>query len=101
MPDSSSGYGERVLFGILVTFCLGVLNFAAHKAVLESGHPMLSQIPWLFQPLGGRLSLIVEFVMLLGALIMVASGSWGWALLYLLYSAVNGTAAWLIFSGRV
>ncbi|MBH0111362.1 hypothetical protein I5E68_00165 [Novosphingobium sp. YJ-S2-02] len=89
------------MIGLLVIFCLGVLNFAAHKAVLESGHPMLGQVPWLFQPLGGRLSLIVEFVMLLGAMIMVVSGSFGWAMLYLVYSLMNGLAAWLIFSGRV
>lgn len=83
---------------LLVVFCLGVFNFAVHKAVLESGRPMLAQVPWLFQPLGGRLSLVVEFVMLLGAMIMVAAGSvW----VYLLYSALNGLAAWLMASGRV
>lgn len=84
-----------------VVFCLGVLNFAAHKAVLESGHPMLSQVPWLFRPLGGRLSLVAEFAMLLGALVMAAAGSAGWTLLYLLYTGLNGVAAWLIASGRM
>lgn len=82
--------------GLVIVFFLGVLNFAAHKAVLESRHPMLAQVPWMFKPLGGRLSLMVEYVMLLGAMVMVASGSTGWALLYLLYSALNGLAAWLI-----
>ncbi|WP_067732193.1 hypothetical protein [Novosphingobium naphthalenivorans] len=86
---------------LLVVFCLGVFNFAAHKAVLESGHPMLAQVPWLFQPLGGRLSLVVEFVMLLGAMIMAASGSMGWTWIYLLYSVLNGLSAWLMTSGRV
>ncbi|MCJ2187498.1 hypothetical protein [Novosphingobium beihaiensis] len=86
---------------LLVVFCLGVFNFAAHKAMLESGHPMLAQVPWLFQPLGGRLSLIVEFVMLLGAMIMAAAGSAGWTWVYLLYSTLNGLAAWLMASGRV
>ena len=86
--------------GLVVIFCLGVLNFAAHKAVLESGHSLLGQMPWAIQPLGGRLSLLVEFAMLLGAMIMVAAGSTGWAWLYALYSIVNGLAAWLIFSGR-
>ncbi|MCJ2182232.1 hypothetical protein MTR62_05895 [Novosphingobium sp. 1949] len=86
--------------GLIVVFCLGVANFAAHKAVLESGHPMLAQVPWLLKPLGGRISLIVEFAMLLGSMIMVASGSEGWALLYLLYSSANTLAAWMIFSDR-
>lgn len=89
------------MLGVFVVFCLGVLNFAAHKAVIESGHPILSQVPWFFRPLGGRLSLIVEFAMLLGAMVMAASGSAGWAWLYALYTLLNGVSAWLIFSGRV
>ncbi|GGC04126.1 hypothetical protein GCM10011494_23230 [Novosphingobium endophyticum] len=89
------------MLGIIVVFCLGVVNFAAHKAVLESGHPILAQVPWFFRPLGGRLSLVVEFAMLLGALVMAASGSAGWAWLYALYTGLNGISAWLIFSGKV
>ncbi len=86
---------------LTIVFFLGVFNFAAHKAVLESGHPMLAHVPWFFQPLGGRLSLIVEFVMLLGAMVMVAAGSLGWAWTYLVYTALNGLSAWLIHTGRV
>ncbi|KHK89625.1 hypothetical protein [Novosphingobium malaysiense] len=89
------------MLAVVVVFCLGVVNFAAHKAVLESGHPMLAQVPWLFQPLGGRLSLLVEFVMLLGAMIMAAAGSIGWTWVYALYTVLNGFSAWLIASGRV
>ena len=29
-----------VTIAVLVVFCLGVTNFAAQKAILESGHPM-------------------------------------------------------------
>lgn len=86
---------------LIIVFCLGVLNFTAHRAVLDSNHPMLMQVPWFFQALGGRLSLVVEFVMLLGALVMVAAGSTGWALVYVLYSGLNTLSAWLIFTGRV
>ncbi len=86
---------------IVIVFILGVLNFAAHKAVLESAHPMLRHVPWLFKPLGGRISLLVEFAMLLGAMVMVAAGSLGWAWLYALYSAMNGLSAWLIVSRRM
>jgi hypothetical protein len=86
---------------ILLIFLLGVANFAMHKAVLESGHPLLGQVPWFVHMLGGRASLIVEFVMLLGAMLMVASGSMGWAIGYLGYSAINVGAAWLILSGRI
>ena len=86
---------------IIVLFILGVVNFAMHKAVLESGHPLLGQVPWFFHLLGGRFSLIVEFLMLLAAMLMVAAGSIGWAWIYVAYSVLNGISAWLILSGRV
>ncbi len=85
----------------ILTFLLGVGNFALHRAVLESGHPMLAQVPWLFRALGGRVSLAIEFAMLLSALLMVAAGSTGWGWFYLGYSGINAMSAWLILSGRI
>jgi hypothetical protein len=85
---------------IVIVFFLGIANFAAHRAVLESGHPLVDAMPRAFQLLGGRMSFIVEFAMLLGAMWMVSAGSTGWALAYIGYSAMNGLAAWLILSGR-
>ncbi|MBB4857833.1 hypothetical protein HNO88_001147 [Novosphingobium chloroacetimidivorans] len=85
---------------IVIVFLLGIANFAAHRAVLESGHPLVDLVPRPFQLLGGRMSLIVEFALLLGALWMVSVGSTGWATAYLGYSAMNGLAAWLILSGK-
>ena len=86
---------------ILLLFLLGVANFAMHKAVLESGHPLLGQMPWFFHLLGGRFSLLVEFLMLLGSMLMAAQGSAGWAWGYAIYSGLNAISAWLILSGRV
>lgn len=86
---------------ILVLFLLGIGNFAMHKAVLESGHPLLGQVPWFFHLLGGKFSLIVEFIMLLGAMLMVSQGSAAWAWGYAAYSGVNGLSMWLILSGRI
>ncbi len=86
---------------ILLLFLLGIGNFAMHKAVLESGHPLLGEVPWFFHLLGGRFSLIVEFFILLGSMLMAAEGSAGWAWGYAAYSAVNGVSVWLILSGRV
>ena len=86
---------------ILILFLLGVGNFAMHKAVRESGHPLLGQMPWYFHLLGGRLSLLIEFFMLLGAMLMAAEGSTGWAWGYATYSGLNGISAWLILSRRV
>ena len=85
---------------IIFVFLFGIANFALHKAVLESGHPLLGQMPW-FRVLGGRLGFGFEFFMLAGAMLMVASGSSGWAWAYGVYSAVNGLSGWLILSGRV
>jgi hypothetical protein len=86
---------------IFLLFLLGVANFAMHKAVLESGHPLLGQMPWYFHLLSGRFSLAVEFIVLLGAMAMVATGSIGWAWGYAVYSLLTGISAWLILTGRV
>lgn len=85
---------------ILTIFLFGIANFALHKAVLESDHPILGQMPW-FHIFGGRFGLLIEFLMLLGAMLLVADGAVGWALAYTLYSAVNGLSAWLILSRRL
>lgn len=87
--------------GVILIFLLGIANFAVHKAVLDSRHPLLGQVPMFFHLLGGRFSLVVEFLMLLGALLMVSQGSGGWLWLYLGYSGVNAVSAWLILTGRV
>ena len=86
---------------LLFVFLLGIANFALHRAVLESGHPILFQIGWLYRSLGGRLSLIVEFVLLVGTMLLVASGGTTWAWGYLVYSLLNGLSSWLILSNRV
>ena len=86
---------------LVLTFLLGIANFAVHKAVLESRHPLLGQVPWVYHMLGGRFSLVVEFLMLLGSLLMVASGSTGWGWFYAGYSVINALAAWLILSRRI
>ena len=87
--------------GILLTFLLGIGNFTLHKAVMESGHPLLGKLPWFYHALGGRFSLGVEFLMLLAALLLVAEGFAGAAVAYLVYSLLNSVSAWLILTGRV
>lgn len=89
------------MFAVAIIFVLGVANFALHKAVLESGHALLGQVPGFVHMLGGRLSLITEFLVLLAAMMLAANGwpSLLWA--YLVYTGLNAFAAWLILSGRV
>lgn len=86
---------------IAVIFLLGIANFALHKAVLESGHPLLGRMPWYVHLLGGRLTLATEFLVLLAAMLLTATGWAGVAWLYLGYTALNALSAWLIFSGKV
>ena len=75
---------------VIITFLLGIGNFAVHKAVLDSRHPIIAHMPRFLRLLGGKASLGVEFVLLAG---------WGWA--YFGYSVLNGLAGWLILSRRL
>ena len=86
---------------VFLIFILGVANFAMHKAVLESGHPLVGQVPRVVRLLGGRVTLVAEFVLLLGAMLLVASGLAGWGWAYLGYTLLNASAAWLILTGKV
>lgn len=88
-------------FGILIVFCLGIGNFALHRAVLESGHPLIGQIPRQVGWLGRRLTLVAEFAVLLVAMLLTANGWAALAWAYAAYSALNALAAWLILTGRV
>ncbi len=85
---------------LIITFLLGIGNFALHKAVLESGSPLLEQIPAGMRALGGRTSLTLEFLLLLGAMLLVGNGQPGWGWAYFIYSLVNGGSAWWILSHR-
>jgi hypothetical protein len=87
--------------GLIFAFVCGVLNFAMHKAVVESRHPLLLQMPWFFGTLGGKMGMVIEFVLLVGSMLMIAAGSSGWLIGYAIYSLVNGLAAWLILSHRI
>ncbi len=85
---------------LALVLLLGVANFALHRAVLESAHPLLGQTPW-FRMLGGKFSLTLEFIMLLGAALLAGEGAMLWVWLYLGYTLANAGSAWLILSGRV
>lgn len=86
---------------ILMIFCLGIVNFALHKAVLESKHPLLDEVSGFVGMYGGKLSLVAEFLMLLAAMLIAANGWPALAWVYLIYSAFNGLAAWLILTRQI
>lgn len=86
---------------ILVIFLFGIGNFALHRAVFESGHPLIEQMPWFYHAMNRRLALGVEFLMLVAALLLAAQGAAWAALAYAGYSALGALAGWLILSRRV
>lgn len=86
---------------LFVVFLFGIANFAMHKAVLESGHPLLAQMPSIFRSPGGRTSLVIEYLLLVGTMLLVANGSDDWVWGYGAYTVVNAFSAWLILSRRV
>ncbi|QKG70882.1 hypothetical protein [Erythrobacter mangrovi] len=86
---------------LALLFICGVLNFALGKAMLESGNPILDSLPPALRRGGGRVSLMLEFLILLAAMFLAASGWKAAAWLYGAYTAVNGTFCWLLIKGRI
>ena len=86
---------------LIVIFLLGIGNFAMHKAVLESGHPMIERIGWRRPRSTVPVSLVLEFAILLATLLFVAKGWPVLALVYAIYSALNAFSAWAILTGRL
>jgi hypothetical protein len=86
---------------IFAIFLMGIGNFALQKAVLKSGHPMLDRLPPSLAGAGGRGLQLLEFVVLLAALLLAANGYPGIAIVYAIYTLANGLAGWLVLTGRV
>ncbi len=86
---------------LLLLFVLGIGNFAVHKAVLESGHPMLDALPSFYRSGGGRFSLWFEFFVLLAAMLLAGNGYPGMAVAYGIYSLFNFGTAWLVLTHRL
>ena len=87
--------------GIILAFLLGIANFAAQRAVLDSGHPMLTHLPPSAMRAGKYASLTFEFVLLVTAMLAARSGLAIWLWVYLGYSLCNGFAAWMIANRRI
>lgn len=90
-----------MILALVIIFLLGIFNFAMHRAVLESGHPLVGQMPDFVQSLGGRLTLVAEFLVLLAAMLLAANGWAGLVWAYAAYSALNAVSAWMILKGKI
>lgn len=87
---------------LFILFICGVINFACHKATMDSDHPVMEQTRKSMQKFaGGRGSYILEFVILLSAMGFAEMGSAIAVPAYGIYTAINGLAAYLILSGKM
>ena len=86
---------------VLAIFLCGVANFAMHRAMMESDHPLMAEVRGSFgRFLGRHGSYIIEFVMLAGAMIFANIGIFSAALFYGVYTVANGCGAWFLFTNR-
>jgi hypothetical protein len=82
---------------LIAIFLAGIGNFAMHRWLLESGHPLVeAAIAPIRRTLGGNATYALEFLLLLGAMLLSVQ-NWFIALcLYGVYTALNAaTIAWL------
>jgi len=86
---------------LIITFLLGMGNFACHRAVIASGHRMLSEMPPRTLLIAQRASLALEFCLLCGALYAASEGAVHWVWLYGGYFLINLGAAWSIVTRRI
>jgi len=82
-----------------ILFILGIANFALHRAMLDSDHPLLASLPPALRANGGRLSLAFEFLILLLAMLLAANGWPSAAWVYGLYTLINAGTAWVLLGG--
>jgi len=90
-----------VILSLVIMFALGISNFALHRAVFESGHPLVKQVPGFVEVIGGRLTLMAEFLVLLVVMLLAANGWAGLVWAYAAYTVLNALSAWLVLSGRI
>lgn len=82
---------------LIAIFLAGTGNFAMHRWLLESGHPLVdAAIAPIRRALGRHATYVLEFLLLLGAMLLSVQ-NWFVALcLYGVYTALNAaTIAWL------
>ena len=86
---------------LIACFFLGIINFAMHKAVVESGHPFVEDTKRYFgRYFGSNGSYAVEFVILTGSMLIAFGGS-GWIVAgYTLYTSFNALSAWALLTGK-
>lgn len=101
-PIAIAGHiGHSLDMALIIAFLLGVGNFACHRAVIASGHRLLSDMPPSVLKAAQRASLALEFILLCGALYAATRGAVHWVWLYAGYFLINLGAAWSIVTRRL
>ncbi|MEO9601460.1 hypothetical protein [Parasphingorhabdus sp.] len=87
---------------IFIVFICGIANFAMHKAMLESDHPIMAEARGGFRKvLGPYGSYILEFFMLVATMIFANMNMLTAVIFYFVYTLANCAAAWvLLFNKR-
>jgi hypothetical protein len=86
---------------IFIIFLCGVANFAMHKAMLESNHPIIAEARGSFRKiLGPYGSYMLEFFMLFAAMIFANMGMLTAVIFYFIYTLANCAAAWVLFFNK-
>lgn len=82
---------------MLFILLFGVGNFAMHRWMLESGHPLVEAATGpIRRTFGAHATYILEFILLLGALALADRWWFAAVMLYGAYTAMNAaTIAWL------
>ena len=86
---------------IFIVFICGIANFAMHKAMMESNHPMIAEARGSFTKfLGPHGSYILEFIMLALTMIFADMGILTALIFYGLYTLAKFAAAYFIYRDR-
>ena len=85
-----------------LVFLSGIVNFAAQKAVIESGHPFIESVREHFGKVAGeRLGMFLDFVILAGTLMVAHKGNVVMPFMYFGYTVFNMVAAYLIWQRKI
>ena len=86
-----------MLITIIVILLCGAGNFAMHRWMLESGHPMVEAATGpVRQSFGRYATYVIEFLILVGALWMVQRYWFGAMMIYCVYTAFNAATIAMI-----
>jgi hypothetical protein len=86
-----------MVIATLVILLCGAGNFAMHRWMLESGHPMVEAATRPFrQNFGRHATYVIEFLILVGALWMVQRYWFGAMMIYCVYTAFNAATIAMI-----